>query len=203
MYENFFGDEELKALTSETSTPKLTVETTGNHIYFYAGVDSDRVLNLIKNIRDLDTALRNEQLSRSMKEALPATPIWLHVQSGGGDLFAGFGFADQISMIKTPIYSIVEGYCASAASLITLACTKRYILPNAFMMIHQLRSFMWGKYEEFKDEVKLQDMLMDQMVEFYTKHTRISSGDVRELLKRDSWFNATQCIERGLVDGIL
>ena len=203
MHGQFFADEETKPAASDTNTPKLTVETTGNHIYFYADVNSDRVLNLIKSIRELDAALRNEQLSRSIKEMLPPTPIWLHVQSNGGNLYAGFSFADQIATIKTPVYSIAEGCCASAATIISLACTKRYAFPNSFMLIHQLRSIMWGSYEEFKDEMKIMDMLMDQMVAFYGKHTKMSTEEVRELLKRDSWFNAIQCVEKGLVDEIL
>ena len=99
----------------ERSDP-LTVETVNNHIYFYSGVNTDRCLALIKQLRELDTAFRNEYLSRNLPEGHPQTPIWLHIHSGGGDLFTGFSVADQIKQIDTPVYSIVEGYCASAAT---------------------------------------------------------------------------------------
>ena len=188
---------------SEEKQPKLTVESVDNHIYFYAHVDTDRTLAMLKSIREIDTKLRNEYISRSLPEDMPLTPIWLHVLSGGGDLIAGFSTADQLETIATPIYSVVEGYCASAATLISVACTKRFILPNAFMLIHQLSSVMWGKYEEFKDEMHFLDMAMERLVGFYSVKTKMDETTVRALLQRDSWYNAKECVELGLVDEIL
>lgn len=188
---------------AEVETPKLTVESAGNHVYYYATVDSDRVLAAIKQIRELDTSLRVEYLSRNMLKGTSQTPIWLHIQSGGGSVFAGFAFADQLTAIQTPVYSIVEGYTASAATLISVACTKRFILPNAFMLIHQFSTFMLGKYEEFKDEMKLQDMAMVKFVEHYAKHTKMKRKEIKTLLQHDSWFDAEQCVKLGLADEII
>lgn len=188
---------------SEASTPKLTVESVNNHIYFYANVDSDRTLDLIKRVRELDTFLIGERLSMSLPDEFPLTPIWLHIQSDGGVLFSGFSMADQLAAINTPVYSVIEGSCASAATLISLACTRRYILPNAFMLIHQISGFMGGKYEEFKDEMNLMDMAMERLVNFYVARTNMDEDRVRELLKRDTWFDAHQALEHGLVDEIL
>lgn len=182
--------------------PRLTVETIDNHIYFYADVDSDRCLAMIRAIRELDTRLRNERGSRGLPADFPLTPIWLHVQSDGGGLFAGLAMADQLAQIESPIYSIVEGVCASAATLIALSCTRRYILPSAFMLVHQLSSFKWGKYEEFKDEMVLLDMAMARLVAFYEKRTRLQEADIREMLKRDTWMDAQTCLELGFVDEI-
>ena len=181
---------------------KLTIETINTHIYFYADVDTDRCLALIRSIRETDAMLRNERMTRSIPDEIGLTPIWLHIQSNGGDLFAGLAIADQFAKIETPIYSVVEGCCASAATLISAACTKRYILTNGFMLIHQLSSRAWGKYEEFKDHQHILDMLMESLTNFYAKHSRMSRKKVESLLKRDSWFNADQCIAMGLVDDV-
>jgi ATP-dependent protease ClpP protease subunit len=183
-------------------TPRLTVETVDNHVYFYADVDSDRCLALIRTIRETDASLRTEYLSRGL-EGMPSTPIWLHIHSYGGDLFTGFSIADQIAMIKTPIYSIVEGICASAATLISMSCTKRYILPSSFMLIHQLSGFKWGTHEQFKDEMTLQNKAMDRLVEFYAKHSQVSETEIRTMLQRDFWMDADTCIKNGFVDEIL
>lgn len=187
----------------EYSDP-LTVERINkNHVYFYSGVDTDRGLALMQEIREADSELREEHLSRSLGEDFPLTPIWLHIYSGGGEIFAGLAIADQLKQIKTPIYSIVEGYCASAGTLISLACTKRFIQPSSFMMIHQLSGMVWGTYEELKDDMHIRDMLMGLLVTFYSERTTMSIDTVSELLQRNSWFNAQECIERGLVDGIV
>jgi len=183
----------------------MTVETFDNHIYFYADVDTDRCLDLIRKIRETDNELRRQATSRMLPDDHPPVPIWLHIQSNGGELFTGLNIADQISKIQTPIYSIVEGMCASAATLISLAANKRYILPSSFMLIHQITSWGWGriKYDELKDEMHLQNMLVEQLYSFYSKRTMMNKTTIKKLLKKDSWFNAEQCIELGLADVVV
>ena len=186
----------------EREERRLTVETIDNHVYFYADVDSDRCLALIRAVREADSSLRNEQLSRGL-EGQPLTPIWLHIHSYGGDLFTGFSIADQLSMIKSPIYTVVEGICASAATLIAMTGTKRNNLPSSYMLIHQLSSMVWGTHENFKDEMALQQKAMDRLVNFYANHSKADADKIREMLTRDFWMDAEACIENGFVDEIL
>lgn len=197
---NFLGG--LNGPRGEFSDP-LTVESYKNHIYFYSGVNSDRGLALMQEIRETDNDLRTEHESRSLGLDHPPTPIWLHIHSEGGDVFAGLAVADQIKQIKTPIYSIVEGFCASAGTLISLACTRRYIQPSAFMLIHQLSGISWGTFEELKDDMHIREMLMDLLTQFYLERTKIPVEQISALLQRNSWFSAEQCVDLGLADEIL
>jgi ATP-dependent protease ClpP protease subunit len=202
MAKGWLNDIEAENPKAEEKEQKLTVETTNNHIYFYAIVDSDRCLALMKSIRDVDNQLRNERLSRSLPEDFPYVPIWLHVNSGGGYLFDGLAVADQLKTIKTPIYSLIEGYNASAATLISMACHKRLIMPSAFVLIHQLSSFLYGSYEQLKDDVHMLDMAMAHLVTFYTEHSHLEEEEIRAMLRRESWFNAQEALEKGFVDEI-
>lgn len=193
----------------ESSSPRggdyvpMTVETFDNHIYFYAKVDTDRCLDLIQRIRNVDNELRRQQFSRMLPEGSAQVPIWLHIQSFGGELFTGFNIADQLQTIQTPIYSVIEGVCASAATLISMSCTRRYMMPSSYMLIHQLSSWMMNAtHEEFKDELHLQDMLMERLYRFYASRTNFNKSQVKKLLKRDTWFDAVECLENGLVDQI-
>lgn len=183
--------------------PRLTVESMNNHVYFYADVDTDRCLALIRSLCDLDISLRNERLTRGIATDAAPVPIWLHINSDGGDLLTGFAIADQLSAFDTPIYSVVEGVCASAATLIAMACTRRYILPRSFMLIHQLSTVAWGKYHEIKDEVVLLDMAMKQLKDFYSSHSKLSGEEVELMLAHDTWLNADQCLTNGIVDHVL
>lgn len=181
---------------------RLTVERINNHIYFYSDVDSDRCLSLIRNLRDLDAELRGERISRFI-ESLPPTPIWLHINSNGGNAFDAFAVGDQIAKLQTPVFSIVEGLCASAATLVAMACKRRFMQPSAFVLIHQFRTLKWGTYSELQDQTKLHDMLWEQLKAFYTSHSRISAEEIEEILRHDSWYNASQCLENGIVDEVL
>ncbi len=189
----------IKAMSDAPSA--LTVESIDNHVYFYAQVDSDRCLSMIRQIREIDIRLRTEQISRDLEDQ-PPTPIWLHIQSPGGNAFAAFAAADELQAIKSPIYSIVEGQCASGATLISLAATKRFIRPNAFMLIHQLSSMFWGTHEQFEDNLDAQNKIMDQLVVFYADHSNMTQTAIRDMLKRDVWLTAEQCVAFGLADRI-
>lgn len=180
---------------------KSTVEVQDNHIYFYSEVTPERVLELIMALREVDTSLRQQQIIYGPHQ--PPLPIWLHIHSRGGDAFAAFSAADQIAQIVSPVYSVVEGYCASAATLISLSCRRRYIQPNAFFLIHQPSHVMWGKYQDFKDHIKMADMLMERIVSFYAGRSKMSKKKVRKLLGRESWFDAGRCLELGLADEIV
>jgi ATP-dependent protease ClpP protease subunit len=193
-----------------TATPKtgsdyvpMTVESFDNHIYYWASINTDRCLDLIKRIRQADNDLRTQRESRMLPDDYPAIPIWLHIQSGGGDLFTGLNVADQLQTIQTPIYSIVEGVCASAATLVSMACTKRFIQSNSFMLIHQLSSWGFGTYEQLEDDMHVMEMLMDRLYEFYGSKTGFSKKEVKDVLRRDSWFSAQECLENGMVDEVL
>ena len=193
-----------KAITAPAASeaaPALTVESIDNHVYFYSRVDEDRCLALMRQLREIDARLRTERLTRSLGADFQV-PIWLHINSFGGDVFSAFATADQIAQLDTPVYSIAEGCAASAATLISVACTKRYIQPNAYLLIHQFSSFFWGKHEEFKDEMVLQDMLMERFVTFYKAHTHLSKAQVRKKLKHDFWMDAEQAVALGFVDAV-
>jgi ATP-dependent protease ClpP protease subunit len=182
----------------------MTVEQSGaNHIYFYAKVNTDRCLDLIKKIRDIDGTLRNERIDRMLPDDYPQIPIWLHIQSGGGELFTGLNVADQIATIQTPIYSIVEGVCASAATLLSMACAKRFITRSSFMLVHQLSSWGYGTYEQLQDDLHVMDMMMERLYDFYGSKSSLSKENIKAILRRDSWFNAEECLENGMVDEIL
>jgi ATP-dependent protease ClpP protease subunit len=119
-----------------------------NHIYFYCEVNNKTCLLLNKKIKELNTIL----LKQSIDHDIEPVNIYLHINSGGGSLFAAFSTIDTIINSQIPIVSIIEGSGASAATLISIVCHERFITENSYMLIHQLSSFNKGKYDEMKDE---------------------------------------------------
>lgn len=181
----------------------LTVESIHNHIYFYSEVNADRCLALLRDLRSMAAQhLMEHQTNELDIIEYPIKPIWLHVQSGGGDLLAALAVADQLAVSRVPVYAVVEGYAASAATLIFMACQRRFIMPNAHVMIHQLRGYNWGTYDQMSDEMDFNAQLMARLVSFYVDHTTMSNTEVGDLLKRDKWFGAEESVRLGLVDEI-
>ena len=182
-----------------SDTDFLTVESVDNHVMFYSDIDADRALALMRELRQIDNRLLAEKTSRGVRFDVP---IWLHINSGGGTAFASFALVDQIASLNAPVYSIVEGVAASGASLLAMACKKRYITANSFVMIHQLSNVAFGTHEEIKDCVAVNEMLMENMYSFYERHSNLDRERVIEMLKRDTWCNATDALAYGFVDEI-
>jgi ATP-dependent Clp endopeptidase proteolytic subunit ClpP len=176
-----------------------SVEVIDNAILFYGEVTENNAKLLNKAIRSLDRDLRGF----SIKYGCESPPIKLHISSYGGSVFAGLSVADTIKLCETPIHTYIDGKAASAATLISICGSKRYMTENAFILIHQLSSGMWGKYEELLDEVKNLDLIMKKIKKLYQQHTSISPKKLEEMLKHDLWLEAGECVKLGLVDEII
>jgi ATP-dependent Clp protease protease subunit len=100
------------------------------------------------------------------------------------------------------VYTIVDGLVASAGTLLSIVGKKRFIQPSGYMLIHQLRSNVWGKMKDIEDEVENLKKLMMYIVKLYSKKTNISSEQLEKMLKNECILEADECIKNGLVDKI-
>ena len=176
------------------------METIDNRIYFYSSIYSEKTLQLNKTIRELSNKHLMESKQRGQEFV---SPIYLNIYSYGGEITAGLSCMDEILSCPVPLYTVVDGCCASAGTLLSVVGKKRFIKRNAFMLIHQLSSAVWGKYSEFQDEMKNLDMMMDIIKDVYSKYTKVPMEKIDELLKHDIYWKSEQCLEYGLVDEIL
>ena len=177
------------------------VEASHNRIYFYSEVKRSKVLSLNKYIRNLNINL--ETVALSYCTGPKDRSIYLHINSYGGSVFAGLAAVDYIKNSKVPICSIVDGCAASAATLMSVVAEERKMHEHSFMLIHQLSSGMWGKFEELKDDIKNCEVLMSTIKGIYQNHTNIPKSKIEQILKRDLWFDAKTCLKYGLVDEII
>ena len=172
----------------------------GNEIYFYSDVSLGSVFSLNKGISDLEKQMLITQIQLGMSRP---PHIKIFINSDGGEIFSAFTTVDRITSSKVPIHTYVEGIAASAATLISVCGTKRYIGKNGVMLVHQLRSWCGGTHENLKDEAKNLDMLAEKVTRIYLEHTKFSKADLEEILKHDIYLNADECVKYGLVDFIL
>jgi ATP-dependent Clp protease protease subunit len=186
--------EKLKSLMGGGDAP----DKEKNHIYFYTDVDQYSCLDLNRKINDLN----KELLKYAIEFDCPPPNIYLHINSNGGCLLSAFSTVDTILNSRVPIISIVEGCAASAATIISIACNKRFMTQNSFMLIHQLSTGVSGKYEEIKDDFMNDTKFMEQLYNLYKENTTMSNKKIKEVLKHDIWWDYKECLENGLVDGL-
>lgn len=170
-----------------------------NNIYLYGVIDTSSCQELKDKINQLNF---NGKLYR-ITYNLDPPPINIHVQSYGGSPMDSFYILDLIESSETPVHTYVDGYSASAASLINVVGQKRFMTKNSLMLIHQLYSGSEGKFEELKDENLNMIMLMDKIKSIYLKKTNIPEEKLNEILKHDIWLDAETCKKYGLIDEII
>jgi len=175
------------------------VETIDNSIMFYGNVDGPNAKLFNKAVRTLDTDL---QMFGVRYRATPP-PIRVHISSDGGSLLDGFSMMDTIVNSVTPVHTYIDGHAASAATLISVVADKRFMFKNSRLLIHQLSSAVWGKFEDIVEEVENLDSFMKQIKKIYKDHTKISAKDLNEILKKDRWFSAEECLKMGIIDEII
>ena len=181
------------------SSENNKVQVGRNRIYFYSEVSRPKNLELNKNIATMSNTLYNRG------QSLQTDPgrIFLHINSFGGSVFAGMSSVDYILNSKVPITTVIDGCAASAATIMSVVGHHRVMHKHSFMLIHQISSAMWGKFEEMKDDMKNSELLMDTIIKIYEEHTRIPRSELETILKRDIWWDAKTCLDYGLVDEII
>ena len=127
-------------------------------------------------------------------------PIYLHINSFGGGVFAAFAAIDFINNSEIPIYTIIEGASASAATLMSVVGKKRYMTKHASMLIHQLSSWTSGKMNEIEDEYQNLSEMMDNISSIYLKNTKLKKKELLQYLKHDRWWDFNKCKKHGLID---
>ena len=168
-----------------------------NNIYFYGDITEANALELNAALYELDKKLSITNVFLDIKPV-----IKLHINSYGGSLFAGLATVDVIRNLKSDVHSIIEGAAASAATIISVACNKRFMGKYSKMLIHQLSAGAYGKYNELEDDMVNNAHLMETIKSIYKAYTNVPMKKLNEILKHDLWFDSKTCLELGLVDEI-
>ncbi len=174
-----------------------------NHIYFKTDVTEDSINKLAHEIRNVNNKIKGLVNKESYGIFTP-NPIILHITTRGGDLLSGFFGYDIIKNSKEPIHTVIEGSVASAGSLLSIAGSKRYITENSHILIHQLRTGMFGTYEELKEEKQNCNKFMNKLINLYYQNCsgKMNKTEIREFLKHDLFWDSKKSIEQGIVDEI-
>ena len=200
--EKYWGEKKLpvkKGAQPNGSKPEKYISVHENKIYYYAGVNRESAVELNKKVGELES----KSLTMSNTLDIETPPIKVLINSGGGSITAGISSMDTILRCKVPVETYVDGFCASAATFLSVVGKKRYMSRNSYMLIHQLSSNFWGKYSEFEDEKQNLDLMMETIKNVYKEYTKVPMKKINEILKHDLLWDASTCLKYGLIDEIV
>ena len=135
----------------------------------------------------------------------PDRDINLYIQSPGGVVSAGLAIYDTMQFVKCPVSTLCLGLAASmGAVLLTAGATgKRYCLPNAKVMIHQVLGGASGQATDVEIATKEMLKTRDQLNQILAKHTGKSIDQIAKDTDRNHWMTSDEAKAYGLVDEII
>ena len=135
----------------------------------------------------------------------PEKDISLYINSPGGAVSAGLAIYDTMEYIKCDVSTVCMGMAASMGAVL-LACgakEKRFCLPNATVMIHQILGGFQGQGSDIEIHAKEALRVGGVVEDLLAKQTGKSKKKIKEDLNRDNFLSAEEAQAYGLVDRVI
>ncbi len=178
------------ARTREMTIEQLLLE---NRIIFLgAPITPPVAKQVIQELLYLQSAKRDEEVS-------------LYINSPGGYVDQTLAIYDTMQSMGSPISTYCIGQAASGGAILLMAGTKgkRFILPNAKVMLHQPSGGIGGQAEDIRiqaEEIVKDKQRLNEIIAF---HTGREVRAIKDEIERDRFLNAQEAVEYGIVDEVL
>jgi ATP-dependent Clp protease, protease subunit len=163
----------------------------------------DRIIWLGSEVRDENA---NEIAAKLLLLAAEDSEkdIYLYINSPGGSITAGMAIYDTMQFIPNDVVTVGIGMAASMGQLLLTAGTKgkRYITPNARVLLHQPHGGFGGTSSDIQTQAQLIIDMKNRLAQITAEATGKTVDQVNADGDRDRWFNAEEALEYGFVDHI-
>jgi len=143
-----------------------------------------------------------DELIRAMS-TMRDEPIVARIGSNGGDVFAGIAIMNAFSSHPGGVTARIESMAASIASVIPMGCQKVQAYSNSMMMIHNSWIITAGNRIELLEVADILEMVDDNLMDAYTKKTKIGKKEMREMMRSETYMKASRMKELGFIDEII
>ncbi|MFA4964534.1 MAG: ATP-dependent Clp endopeptidase proteolytic subunit ClpP [Thermoleophilia bacterium] len=135
----------------------------------------------------------------------PDKDISLYVNSPGGSVYAGLAIYDTMQFIKPDVSTICVGSAMSMGALLLAggAKGKRFALPNARVLIHQIMGGYEGQATDIEIHAREVLSLRQRLDEILALHTDQDFEKVRQDTERDYFMSAAEAKDYGIIDEVI
>jgi ATP-dependent Clp protease protease subunit len=186
--------------------PNVIVKTRdGERGYdIYSRLLEDRIIFLGEDVNEHTANVVVAQLLHLANED-STKDIQLYINSPGGSVYDGLAIYDTMKYIKPDVQTIGIGLQASMGAFLLSSGTKgkRYLLPNARVMIHQPSSGTQGKVTDQEISLREALQLKENLAKMMAKNTGQKLDKVKADMERDYWMSADEAVKYGVADEVL
>ena len=125
------------------------------------------------------------------------------INSPGGDVQAGQEIYSILKDIKNHVTIEVQSIAASAASMIAMAGDTVKMSPVALLMIHNASTCTSGDYRDMQHTADVLQTVNTAIMQAYIAKTGKTEDELKDMMDRETWLTANQCLENGFADEII
>ena len=169
----------------------------------YSRLLKDRIIILSGEIND---NVANSVIAQILYlDSINHEDIHMYINSPGGSVTSGMAIYDTMNFVKSDISTNCLGMAASMAAFLLSSGKKgkRYILPNADVMIHQPLGGAQGQATEIKIAAERILKMRDKLNKILAKNTGQNIEKIETDTERDNYMDANKALEYGIIDKIL
>ena len=146
-----------------------------------------------------------EDFLADLEELKDKENITVHINSGGGDLYAGLAIYNRLKALKGTVTTINDGLAASAASLIFQAGDVRKMNSGSNLMAHGVSGLLWGFYnvEDLQGIIKDFKAHNKAIINVYAEAMGTTYEEASQFVKGQNWMTGSEAVEKGLADEVI
>lgn len=134
---------------------------------------------------------------------LEADQLDVHINSNGGDAFAGIAIMNILRDFPGDVTVTIDGIAASAASVIAMGGDKIVMNRGSQMMIHDASGFCYGDAAEMAKMIESLDVVSDSIADAYMARAGGTREEWRAVMKSEQWYRADEAVGAGLADEVV
>lgn len=170
-------------------------------IRFEAKENNEYKLSIYGSIGGWFSENNAESVRRKLQD-VKAEKIHVHINSGGGSAFDGVAICNMLKQHTAEIIIHIDGWAASAASVIAMAGDKIIMPSNTMMMIHQASTIEYGNADLFEKTAKDLRKIDSALAASYKGRFVGTEEELKQLLKDETWLTADEAVALGLADEV-
>lgn len=140
---------------------------------------------------------------RQQVKAVKTSRIALHVNSPGGDVFAGSSMGAALDEFPGAIDVFIDGLAASAASVISMSGDVIKMAGGSMMMIHDPSGLTVGTAADHRATADLLDAVREQIISAYERHSAAGREQLGKWMTEETWFDPQAAVDAGLAHEVI
>jgi ATP-dependent Clp protease protease subunit len=159
-----------------------------------------RVLTVVGPV---DSSIKRLIIQSNLLDQEETSPIYMLIDSPGGSVLDGSALISAMKTLKSPVYTICVGMCASMAAMIHQEGTKRLMTESSILMFHPASGTSSGTLDLMQNELTLFKSIVYRMESRVSRRWKMDVDEYKQRTQNELWLTSWDALDKGVTDDIV